>query len=285
MTILVFGQTGQVARALAAHEGILCLSRAEADLSKPGECAKAIERFQPSAVINAAAYTAVDKAEDEEALASLINGHAPGEMAKACAVLDIPFVSISTDYVFDGSGEQPWSGSDTPAPISAYGRSKLIGETQIRGCGGRYAILRTSWVISAHGSNFVKTMLRLGRERDALNVVNDQIGAPTAAKDIAETCLSMVAALSDAPSNAGIYHYSGTPETSWYDVARTIFDKSGIDCDVQLIPTSAYPTPAKRPLNSRLDCASLEAVFGIKRPDWTRSLDDILKDLGELNGQ
>jgi dTDP-4-dehydrorhamnose reductase len=235
--------------------------------------------MRPRAVINAAAYTTVDKAEEEEALACLVNGGTPGALARACADLDIPFVHVSTDYVFDGTGTQAWRESDSVAPCNAYGRSKLLGEEAVRAAGGRYAIVRTSWVVSAHGNNFVKTMLRLGAERDRLMIVADQIGAPTGARDIARSCLEIARQLAEDPGKAGTYHYAGAPETSWAGFARKIFAHSGLGCEVEDVPTTAYPTPAPRPLNSRLDCALLETVFGISRPDWRCSLDEILKDL------
>lgn len=280
--ILVFGETGQLARELAADETVTCLGRDQADLSHPAACAAAIRQAQPQAVINAAAYTAVDKAESDEALASVINGAAPGAMAATCADMGIPFVTVSTDYVFDGSGTAPWQPGDATGPLNAYGRSKLAGEEAVRAAGGTYAILRTSWVVSAHGSNFVKTMLRLGRERDRLTIVADQIGAPTPARDIAAACLAMARQLAEDADKSGTYHLQGAPETSWADVARAIFAEANITCQVEDIPTTAYPTPAARPLNSRLDCASLEQAFGILQPDWRLGLRDILKDLGDL---
>ncbi|MBO9444128.1 dTDP-4-dehydrorhamnose reductase [Phaeobacter italicus] len=282
MTILVFGETGQLARELAADETVTCLGRDQADLSHPAACAAAIRQAQPQAVINAAAYTAVDKAESDEALASVINGAAPGAMAATCADMGIPFVTVSTDYVFDGSGDAPWQPGDATGPLNAYGCSKLAGEEAVRAAGGAYAILRTSWVVSAHGNNFVKTMLRLGRERDRLTIVADQIGAPTPARDIAGACLAMARQLAEDAGKSGTYHLQGAPETSWADVARAVFAEANITCQVEDIPTTAYPTPATRPLNSRLDCASLEQAFGILQPDWRLGLRDILKDLGDL---
>lgn len=281
--ILVFGKSGQLARELAGHAGVTCIGRDQADLADPEACAGAIRQARPAAVINAAAYTAVDKAEDEEALATVINGEAPGAMAVACADLGIPFVTVSTDYVFDGSGDAPWQPDGKTAPLNAYGRSKRAGEEAVCAAGGAYAILRTSWVVSAHGNNFIKTMLRLGKEREGLSIVADQIGAPTPARDIAAACFAAAAQLQAAPEKAGIYHLAGRPETSWADFAREIFASAGVDCVVEDIPTSAYPTPAARPLNSRLDCAALETVFGISQPDWQVGLMDILKDLGEIS--
>ena len=281
MSILVFGKSGQLARELALLEGVTCLGRDQADLSDPKACAETIRQARPQAVINGAAYTGVDKAEDEEALASRINGAAPDAMARACADLDIPFVQVSTDYVFDGSGETAWQPEDTTAPINAYGRSKLAGEEAVRAAGGTYAILRTSWVVSCHGNNFVKTMLRLGVERDHLTIVGDQIGAPTPARDIAGACVEMVHQLSLEPAKSGTYHLQGAPYVSWAGFAAEIFAQSGLACAVAEIPTSDYPTPAVRPLNSRLDCTTLETVFGIPQPDWRSGLRDILKELAE----
>lgn len=279
--ILVFGQTGQVAQELARHDGVTCLGRTQADLSDPAACAAVISEMRPTAVINAAAYTAVDKAETEEALAQVINAEAPAAMAQACAALGIPFVTLSTDYVFDGSGTRAWRPDDCPAPLNAYGRSKLAGEMAVVAAGGSFAVLRTSWVVSAHGQNFIKTMLRLGAERARLTIVADQIGAPTPARDIAATCLEVARQLASDPGKAGIYHYGGSPETSWAGFAEAIFSGAGIACEVAGIPTSDYPTPAQRPLNSRLDCTTLETVFGLSPPDWQIGLDAILKDLGE----
>ena len=285
MTVLVFGKSGQVATELALLPDVLCLGRDEADLSKPDTCTAAIIARRPVAVINAAAYTAVDKAESEEDLATIVNGDAPGAMAKTCADLGIPLVHISTDYVFEGGGTTPWKPEDKTGPLGAYGRSKLKGEEAIRAVGGAHAILRTSWVVSAHGNNFVKTMLRLGTERDRLTIVADQIGGPTPARDIAKACHEMAAALRADATKSGTYHLSGAPDVSWADFAREIFAQAGIDCDVADIPTSDYPTPAVRPLNSRMDCASLRSMFGISRPDWQAGLTEILRDLKTLAQQ
>jgi len=281
MSILVFGKTGQLARELARHEAVSCLGREEADLSDPEACAAAIRQARPAAVVNAAAYTGVDKAEDEEPLAHLVNAQAPAAMARACAGLDIPFVQVSTDYVFDGSGNTPWRPEDAVAPVNAYGRSKLAGEVAVRAAGCAHAILRCSWVVSAHGGNFVKTMLRLGKDRESLSIVADQIGAPTPARDLAVACLAMARQLQDAPGKSGTYHLQGAPQVSWAAFAQEIFAQADITCAVTDIATRDYPTPAARPLNSRLDCITLETVFGISQPDWGQGLNEILKDLGE----
>jgi len=280
MSLLVFGKTGQVARELQRRApGAIFLGRDEADLSDPASCAAAIDNIRPTVVINAAAYTAVDAAESEETLATRINGDAPGAMARACARLGCPFVHISTDYVFDGSGTTPWSVDAPTGPLGAYGRSKLSGEQAVRAAGGVHAILRTSWVVSAHGRNFVKTMLRLGAEREKLTIVADQVGGPTPAGDIAEACLVMAEQLVKDPSKSGTYHFSGAPDLSWADFARAIFARAGLACEVEDIPTSAYPTPAARPANSRLDCSATLSAFGIARPDWRNGLSTIIKDI------
>jgi len=287
MNILIFGSTGQLAKELARHgpEGFALdiAGRDRADLEAPESCASLIRLTAPEAVINAAAFTAVDRAEQDEDRATWINGVAPGAMAAACADLGVPLVHVSTDYVFDGSGTAPWRPDDRPAPLGAYGRSKLAGEAAIRESGAVHAILRTSWVVSAHGSNFVRTMLRLGHERDALRVVADQVGAPTPAAALATACLTVATALRADPGKTGIYHFSGAPETCWAGFARAIFEMAGIECTVEDIPTSDWPTPARRPLNSRLDCAATRAVFGLDQPDWRDGLRDILTELGEIS--
>ncbi len=279
MTILVFGATGQVARELAPHAGVTRVGRDRADLTDPAACAALIRAERPAAVINAAAYTAVDRAESEEDLATVINGAAPGAMAEACAALGIPFVQISTDYVFAGTGETPWQPADPVAPPNAYGRSKRAGEAAVIAAGGTYAILRTSWVVSAHGHNFVKTMLRLGAERERLTIVADQIGAPTPARAIAAACLEIARQLIAEPGKSGIYHFQGAPLVSWAGFAQEIFAQADLACAVEGIASTDYPTPALRPLNSRLDCAALETVFGIPQPDWRLGLSEILKEL------
>jgi dTDP-4-dehydrorhamnose reductase len=278
MKILVFGRTGQVATELQLRADVTALGRAEADLGDPAACAAAIIAYQPDVVINAAAYTAVDLAQEQAALAQTVNGDAPGAMARACASLDIPFLHISTDYVFDGSGTAPWRVNDPVAPLGVYGSTKAAGEDAVRAAGGRYAIMRTSWVFSAHGANFVKTMLRLSETRDALNVVNDQIGGPTPAGAIADALLAMAQAMV-AGHKGGTYHYAGSPAVSWEDFAREIFATAQRAVTVTGITTAQYPTPAKRPLNSRLDCSVLGTDFNISPPDWKTDLANIVSDL------
>ena len=278
--LLVFGRTGQVARELArlAPEARF-LGRDEADLSDPDACARAIRESGCQAVINAAAYTAVDRAETEPDLAGQINAAAPAAMASAAAGLRIPFVHISTDYVFDGSGDQPWVETDLTGPVGVYGASKLDGERGIAAAGGQWAVLRTSWVFSAHGANFVKTMLRLGAERDELRVVADQHGGPTPAADIASACLTMAQAMRAEPALGGVYHFSGAADTNWAGFAREIMAQAGLACRVTDIASSDYPTPARRPMNSRLDCSAIRRDFGISRPDWRAGLAQVLLEL------
>lgn len=281
--ILVFGQSGQVATELKRIlPDAVFLSRQEADLANPAACAVAIAEHRPAAVINAAAYTAVDKAESDEETALNVNATAPGAMARAAAGLGIPFVHISTDYVFAGNGDRPFSPDDPTAPLGAYGRTKLAGEQLVARAGGPFAILRTSWVFSAHGGNFVKTMLRLAESRDSLTIVADQIGGPTSARAIALACKVMAEQLIRDPAKSGIYHFSGAPDTSWADFARAIFEMAGKAVTVTDIPTSDYPTPAARPLNSRLDCSTLSA-FGLARPDWRADLAHVLTELGAIS--
>ena len=279
--ILVFGKTGQIATELSTFESLKTLGRERANLSKPLECREAILFNKPKAVINAAAYTAVDNAESDEYLAGQINGEAVSIMAKTCAELKIPLVHISTDYVFDGSGTTPWLTSDIPNPKNAYGRSKLQGERAIEASGCIYVILRTSWVVSAHGNNFVKTMLRLSERKHNLNVVDDQIGGPTFAGDIAHTCVLIAEQLIKEPSKKGIYHYTGQPDVSWFQFAKQIFEKAKARTVATPILTSEYPTPAPRPLNSRLNCLTTKEVFGISRPFWYDALENILKELDQ----
>ncbi|SEP09257.1 dTDP-4-dehydrorhamnose reductase [Salinihabitans flavidus] len=282
MKLLVFGHSGQVATELRALAGpdleVEALNREVADLCAPEACAAIVAGTKADAVIVAAAYTAVDRAEEEEPLAAVINGAAPGAMARAAAARDLPFLHVSTDYVFDGRGAAAHRPDDPAAPINAYGRTKLTGEEAVRAAGGRHAILRTSWVFSAHGSNFVKTMLRLSESRDSLAIVADQIGGPTPARDIAATLVTMARAMA-AGQGGGTYHYAGAPVTSWAGFAREIFELAEKKVKISDLSTQDYPTPAARPLNSRLDCATLAADFGIPPADWRGGLARVIADL------
>ena len=280
MTLLVFGRTGQVARELARlAPDARFLGRADADLREPDRCAALIADSGAEAVVNAAAWTAVDAAEENEDEAHTVNAEAPGAMARAAAAAGRPFLHVSTDYVFAGQGERPHRPGDPVDPRSAYGRTKLAGERAVQAAGGRAVILRTSWVFSAHGSNFVRTMLRLGAEREHLRIVDDQVGGPTPAAAIADALIRL-AGQGDALRGPQIHHFAGAPDISWAGFAREIFAMAGLTCTVEPIPTAEYPTPAPRPLNSRLDCSALEHTHRIARPEWRAGLRAVLQELG-----
>ncbi|MDI3337071.1 dTDP-4-dehydrorhamnose reductase [Defluviimonas aestuarii] len=285
MKALIFGTSGQLGIELArrAPEGVTvaALGRDRADLSDPAACAAAIEAADADMIINAAAYTAVDQAESDRDTAFLVNAEAPGAMARAAATRGLPFLHVSTDYVFDGSGTRPWAENDPVAPLGVYGESKLAGERAVAAAGGGHVILRTAWVFSAHGKNFVKTMLRVGAGRDELSVVDDQRGGPTAASDIANALWTITAAFQNGKGQSGIFHFAGTPSVSWADFAEAVFARASLPNKPQIkrIPTSDYPTPAKRPANSTLDCSRIRAVYGIEQPDWRKSLADVIGEL------
>lgn len=283
MKIAVFGKSGQVATELQRRtpEGteLTVIGRDAADFSNPSQVADIASGLKVDAVINAVAYTAVDKAEEETELANLVNGHSVAALAKACAKTKTPLVHISTDYVFEGSGASPWNPDDPTNPNGAYGQSKLTGEDAIRAEANlAYVILRTSWVFSANGNNFLKTMLKFGAKRPELKVVSDQIGGPTPAAGIADTCFSIAGQLVGGKIG-GTYHFSGAPDVSWANFACEIMTQANLTAKITPIPTSEWPTPAERPLNSRMDCTSLFLDFGIARPDWRIGLADVLKDL------
>ena len=283
MKLAVFGKTGQVATELQkrvpADVTVSTLGRDVADFSDPDQVAKAVQTLNADAVINAVAYTAVDKAEDETELAATVNGASVAHLAEACADRGLPLVHISTDYVFPGTGDTPWTPDDAPDPQGVYGQSKLMGETAIRTIGAdNHVILRTSWVFSAHGNNFVKTMLKHGAGTPEMRVVDDQIGGPTPAADIADACIKIARALRDGQTG-GLHHFSGAPDVSWADFACEIMTQAGLHTKIARILTADYPTPSARPLNSRLDCSALLQDFGIDRPDWRQGLSDVLEDL------
>lgn len=277
--LVVFGSTGQVAREVArlAPEARF-LGRDEADLTDPDACARAISGA--GAVLNAAAYTAVDRAEAEPQTAHAVNALAPAAMARAAAAEGIPFLHLSSDYVFDGSGDQPRAEDAPTGPLGVYGASKLAGEQAVAQAGGQWAVMRTSWVFGAHGRNFVKTMLRLGAERDELSVVDDQIGGPTPADAVAVAVLQMLGRMRDDQAKGGIYHFAGDPQISWAGFAARIMAQAGLACRIRPIASGDYPTPARRPLNSRLDCTAITRDFGLARPDWRDGLDRVLAELG-----
>ena len=279
-TILVIGANGQLARALAMTGGpndheMVFAARPQTDLTQPQTLIAALEQHAPALVINAAAYTQVDKAESEPELAFAVNAQGPGVLARACASAEIPLIHVSTDYVYDGAKSTPYDESDAPAPVGVYGRSKLAGEEQIREAGGRHLILRTAWVHSPWGNNFVKTMLRLAGERDELGVVADQLGCPTYAPHLAEAIVGLSGHVlnNTVPDEAwGVYCAAGSGETSWHGFASEIFAQSGQlggpVAEVRPIPASAFPTPAKRPANARLKGDRLQARFGLRLPHW-----------------
>jgi len=284
MRIAVTGRTGQVVQSFLAHAeaaGVIVIpvGRPELDLAQPDGVRQALANTQPDCIVNAAAYTAVDKAETEPELAMRINGEGARAVAAAAAAIGVPLVQLSTDYVFDGMAPRPWLETDPTGPLSAYGRSKLAGEEVVAASGADWTILRTAWVYSPYGANFVKTMLRLAESRDELGVVADQLGSPTSAPDLAAAIIAMAKALAARPGDAslrGVFHAAGTGEASWADLAETVFAASaalgGPSATVRRIATSDYPTPARRPANSRLDCSLLAARHGLRLPPWQESV-------------
>lgn len=292
MKILLTGGSGQVGteirRRVHRWDGLTVIAptRAELDLARPGEVAVAVHRYAPDIVINAGAYTAVDKAESEPDLAEAVNARAPGELAKACAARHVPVLHFSTDYVFPGDAEHPYRPEDATAPLGVYGATKLAGERALRAGCPQHLIFRISWVFAGHGANFVRTMLRLGAQRDELRIVADQVGGPTYAGHIADAALHMVDRYRrDGTLAWGTYHYAGAPDVSWYAFAGEIFARAvaaGILVRApRLVPiaTAEYPTPARRPLNSRMDCSATASVLGLPRPDWRVGLDLALAEL------
>ena len=275
--ILVFGRTGQVAMEIQHLAQVQALGRDIADLSYPDSCIAAINTLRPRAVINAAAFTSVDRCEEEKELALTINSVAPTAMAQSCATLNIPLIHISSDYVFDGNGYHPFSPKDDTAPQNVYGHSKLKGEQGILDSGCNYVILRTSWVFSNHGSNFVKKILQSSENCNELNVIVDQVGGPTPARAIAAACLKIVDQILVNPGKSGIYHFSGSPNVSWFDFARVILMDAGRKVQVNGLLTCDYPTQASRPLNSQLDCSFTEETFNLIRPNWRLDLANIIK--------
>lgn len=288
--LLLIGRQGQVARAvqrlapaLLPDRPLVVLGRPDLDLAAPDletSLAEQLDAHRPALVLNAAAYTAVDRAETEAALAEAINGTAVGVLARQCAARGLPLFHLSTDYVFDGSGERPWREDDPTGPLGVYGASKLAGEQALRAAAGPHLLLRVSWVFGQEGANFVRTMLRLAADRPALRIVDDQVGGPTSAEAIARTWLALAPrALADpAGFPWGTFHYAGAPALSWCGFAAEIFRQAvalGLLASaptLEPIPTSAYPTPARRPANSRLDGSAFNAAFGLAQPDWRDDL-------------
>ncbi|MBD9409174.1 dTDP-4-dehydrorhamnose reductase [Stutzerimonas stutzeri] len=287
MRILVCGAGGQVGRELVERASrfgldVLAPARAQLDIAKPEQVADAM-RQRPELIINAAAYTHVDNAESHGEQAYAVNRDGPRHLAEAAKHAGVPLFHISTDYVFSGEATRPYTESDETGPTGVYGASKLAGEEAIRSCLPAHLILRTSWVYGVHGHNFVKTMLRLARQRDALGVVSDQIGCPTQAGSIASVLLELARRYADGAELAwGVYHYSGAPACSWYDFAVEIFrqgEAAGLIArqpEVSPIMTAQYPTPARRPAWSVLDCSRFEAAFGLAPHRWQEDLADVL---------
>lgn len=294
MRILLLGKDGQVGwqlqRSLAPHGDVIACGRAQCDLADTDRIRSIVRETRPSIIVNAAAYTSVDKAESEPELARRINAVAPGVLAEEAARLDALLVHYSTDYVFDGSKDAPYVEGDLTGPLSVYGRTKLDGELAIRAAGGKSVIFRSSWVFGARGGNFVKTILRLARAKESLGVVDDQVGSPTPAAMIATVTGIGLAVLRHGDALAGgesrLYHLAAARPVSWCDFARTIVGLAGNapGFDLRLRPegidaisTPEYPTPARRPMNSRLDCQRLEQDFGLQMPDWQPYLERMLQ--------
>ncbi|WP_439605193.1 dTDP-4-dehydrorhamnose reductase [Shinella sp.] len=289
--MVVTGREGQVVRSLLERGAlndrfeIVALGRPEIDLRNPDGVGAAFRLAQPDIIVSAAAYTAVDRAETEEAEAHAINAIAPGRIAGVAADLGIPVIHLSTDYVFDGEKPGPYLETDPVGPASAYGRTKLAGERAVAEATDNHVILRTAWVYSPFGRNFLKTMLTLAESRDQVNVVDDQRGNPTSALDIADGILAIAENLLDsaAPQLRGIFHMTGSGSASWADFATEIFAVSakqgGPSAAVGRIPSSAYPTPARRPANSQLDCGKLEHVHGVALPHWKSAVAETIKEL------
>jgi dTDP-4-dehydrorhamnose reductase len=303
MRILVTGATGQVGGSLVARLSasatVLAADRSVLDLAEPHTIIGTLDRLAPDIVFNPAAYTAVDKAEDEPELAMRINAEAPGAMARWAAARNVPLVHFSTDYVFDGSGERAWREDDAPQPLSVYGATKLGGENAIRNAGGTFLIVRTSWVYAAEGKNFLRTIAQLARERSELRIVADQIGAPTSAALIGDAVAGMLSegleSLRERCAGAGgLVHLAASGETSWYGFACAIVEglkARGVAVAAKrIVPiTSAdYPTKARRPQNSRLDLSRLQSIFGIAPPPWQNALspelDRLARELTATNG-
>ncbi|PRA14255.1 MULTISPECIES: dTDP-4-dehydrorhamnose reductase [Pseudomonas] len=285
MRILITGQHGQVSRELQRHlQGLgelIVLGRDQLDLANPDQIRQQVRAHRPDLIINAAAHTAVDQAQSEPEVAFAINATAPGVLAEEAKALGIPLIHYSTDYVFDGSKPAPYTEADTPNPLGVYGQSKLAGEQAIAAVGGEHLILRTSWVYSSHGKNFLLTMQRLLQEKPQMRIVADQIGAPTWAGSIASSTRSLIERWqAGEPGEWGVYHLTAGGETSWFGFAQAIGEhlrQQGKACaDLEPIPSSAYPTPAKRPLNSRLDCTRLQQQWHVSQPHWQDALRECL---------
>ena len=290
MRILLFGCNGQLARcvkdeAQATDEVIALGSATDANLMQPGAANIAIAAHHPDIIINAAAYTAVDRAEEDKDAAMRLNAGAVAEIAGAARKAGAPFLHVSTDYVFDGHSNAPYKENDPTNPLNVYGASKLAGEKAALEENENAIIIRTSWVFSEYGANFVKTMLRLAGERDTLSIVDDQIGGPTSARDIARALLTIAHKKHRGAPGEGIYHFQGAPSVSWAGFASKIFEIAGANVAVTPIPTAQFPTPAARPLRTLLDCARIERDFGVAQPDWRIALRQVIEALQKKDEQ
>lgn len=291
MRIAVTGREGQVVQSLlergpVAGVTVVAVGRPDLDLADPDSVFAALKAAAPDLVVSAAAYTAVDKAESEPALAHAVNGAGAGAVAAAAAAFKVPVVHLSTDYVFDGAKPTPYGEDDPTGPLGVYGASKLAGEAAVAAHAADHVILRTAWVYSPFGANFVKTMLRIGEGRPVMRVVADQVGRPTSALDIADAVIAVgrtLAARPDEPALRGVFHLAAAGEASWADFAEAVFAgakaRGRTVPAVERITTADYPTPARRPANSRLDGSRLAARHGVTLPDWRASLDTVLDRL------
>jgi len=290
MNILLFGKNGQVGwelqRALAPLGKLTVVDRQSTDycgdFENPAGIAETVRKLNPNVIVNATAYTAVDKAETEQDKAHVVNATSIEALAQAAEEIGAWLVHYSTDYVFDGSGDRPWREDDATAPLNVYGQSKLEGEQAIVRHMSRYLIFRTSWVYAAKGNNFAKTMLKLAKDRDSLSVINDQFGAPTGAELIADCTAHAIRVALKSNNLAGIYHLIASGETTWHAYASKVIEFAkahGVELQVQAInavPTSSFPTPAKRPVNSRLNTEKFQQAFGLNLPDWTVGVERML---------
>jgi dTDP-4-dehydrorhamnose reductase len=284
MKILLLGKTGQVGSALTPlltrlaqstdAGALVALGRADVDLSDAAALAQAVQQVQPALIVNAAAHTAVDRAETEPDIAFAINALAPGVLAQQATNLNALLVHYSTDYVFDGSQQTPYRESDTTHPLGVYGQSKLAGEQAVQASGCRHLLLRTSWVYDSTGRNFLTTMLRLAKQHGKLRVVGDQHGSPTSAAMIAEASLHLIRSKLNQPAmQGGLYHLTAQGQTTWHGFAQAIMRKAGLDVPIEAITTADYPTPARRPAYSVLDCSKLQTEFNYRLPGWQQALD------------
>lgn len=284
-TILVTGANGQLGWELGQLVDsypafkFVFVDRSQLDLSLPDTFEKMIHAIKPDCIVNTAAYTAVDKSETEKELAYTVNATAVQELARISKVLAIPFITYSTDYVFDGEANQPYQSSTKMDPVNYYGSTKAAGETLAMEANEQTIVIRTSWVFSSHGNNFVKTMMRLMKERESLNIVADQKGRPTYAKDLAIATMKMIESLHAGKTMNGVYHYANTGETTWFDFAAKIKAIAGLTCALNPIETKDFPTPAKRPAYSVLDTSKIEEALSLSIPHWEDALANCMKEI------